>query len=189
MNAWPAWLVISIWVVWFAFWRVASSGSTASDERESAWSRASYLVPMVLVIVLMISPGWPPWLARQLMPGGWVRYWVGVVVLLSALGFTVWARRTLGRNWSGRIAIKDGQQLVRAGPYRRIRHPIYSGGLVAILGSAVASGRVSGFLALVLACAALGHKIRIEERWLMREFGDRYAEYRRSSWLLLPYLL
>jgi protein-S-isoprenylcysteine O-methyltransferase Ste14 len=189
VNAWPAWLVISIWVVWFAFWRLASPGSAASDERESAWSRASYLVPMLLVIVLMIGPDWPPWLRRQLIPGGWVRYWVGVVVLASGLSFTVWARRVLGSNWSGRIAIKDGQQLVRVGPYRWIRHPIYTGALVAILGSAVTSGTVSGLLALALACAALGHKIRIEERWLMREFGDHYAEYRRSSWLLVPYVL
>jgi protein-S-isoprenylcysteine O-methyltransferase Ste14 len=176
-------------VVWFAFWRLASPDSTASDERESAWSRASYLVPMLLVVVLMIGPGWPPWLERRLIPGGWVRYWIGVVLLTSALGFTVWARRELGGNWSGRIAIKDGQRLVRTGPYRWIRHPIYTGGLIAILASAVASGTVSGFLALALACAALGHKIRIEERWLMRTFGESYAEYRRSSWLLVPYVL
>jgi protein-S-isoprenylcysteine O-methyltransferase Ste14 len=189
VNAWPAWLVLSIWLVWFAFWRLASPDSAGSDERESARSRASYLVPMVLVIVLMIGPGWPPWVEHQLIPGGWFRYWIGVVVLVSGLGLTVWARRVLGRNWSGRIAIKDGQQLVRVGPYRLIRHPIYTGGLIAILGSAAASGRVSGFLALALGCAALGLKIRIEERWLMKEFGDQYAEYRRSSWILVPYVL
>jgi protein-S-isoprenylcysteine O-methyltransferase Ste14 len=143
---------------------------------------------MLTVIVLMIGPGWPPWLEHQLIAGGWVRYWIGVVVLASGLGFTVWARRVLGRNWSGRIAIKQGQQLVRAGPYRWIRHPIYSGGLIAVLGSAVASGTVSGFLGLALACAALGHKVRIEERWLTREFGDQYAQYRRSSWMFLPYV-
>jgi protein-S-isoprenylcysteine O-methyltransferase Ste14 len=95
----------------------------------------------------------------------------------------------LGRNWSGRIAIKEDQQLVRAGPYRSIRHPIYTGGLIAILGTAVASGRISGFLGLALASAALGLKMRIEERWLIREFGDRYAEYRRTSWMVVPYLL
>ncbi len=189
MDAWPAWLVASIWVVWFAFWRFAATGSTAPAERESAWSRASYLLPMLLVIVLMIGPSWPPWLEHRLIPGGWVRYWIGVVVLTLGLGFTVWARRVLGKNWSGRIAIKEDQQLVRAGPYRSIRHPIYTGGLIAILGTAVASGRISGFLALGLASAALGLKIRIEERWLMKEFGDRYAEYRRTSWMLVPYLL
>jgi protein-S-isoprenylcysteine O-methyltransferase Ste14 len=189
LNAWPTWLVVSMWVVWFAFWRLASPGSTAAEDRESPWSRASYLLPMLLVIVLMIGPGWPPWLELQWVPGGWIRYWIGVGVLASGLGLTVWARPVLGRNWSGRIAIKDGQQLVRTGPYRWIRHPIYTGGLIAILGSAVASGRVCGFLAVALACAALGYKIRIEERWLMREFGDQYAEYRRSSWMLVPYVL
>jgi protein-S-isoprenylcysteine O-methyltransferase Ste14 len=142
-----------------------------------------------LVIVLMIGPPWPSWLGHQLIPGGWVRYWSGILVLALGLGFTVWARRVLGSNWSGRIAIKEDQQLVRAGPYRSIRHPIYTGGLIAILGTAVASGRISGFLGLALASAALGLKMRIEERWLIREFGDRYAEYRRTSWMVVPYLL
>lgn len=191
MNSWPTWLVIFIWVAWFALWRLATPDGAApeEDEKESAWSRASYLAPMLLVIILMIGPGWPPWLEHQLIPGGWVRYWIGVAVLASGLGLTVWARRVLGKNWSGRIAIQDDQQLVRTGPYHLIRHPIYTGGLIAILGSAVASGSVSGFLALALACAALGLKIRIEERWMLEKFGDQYAEYRRSSWNLVPYLL
>jgi protein-S-isoprenylcysteine O-methyltransferase Ste14 len=96
--------------------------------------------------------------------GGTTR--IGAFMVASGLGFTVWARLVLGRNWSGRIAINVGQQLVRTGPYRWIRHPIYTGG-----------------------CAALGHKIRVEEHWLMREFGDQYREYRRSSWRLVPFVL
>jgi protein-S-isoprenylcysteine O-methyltransferase Ste14 len=176
-------------MIWFAFWRLAALERTGVAERESDWSRMSYVLPLLLVIVLMIGPGWPPWLDYRLIRGGWIRYSIGVGMVTAGLAFTVWARRVLGRNWSGRIAIKSGQQLVRAGPYRYIRHPIYTGGLLAILGSAAASGRVSGFLAFCLACAALLHKIRIEERWLMREFGDQYREYRGVSWMLVPYLL
>jgi len=144
---------------------------------------------MLLMIVLLIGPSWPPWLSVRLVPGGWVRYWIGVALVLSGLCMTVWARRVLGTNWSGRISITAGQQLVITGPYRWIRHPIYAGGLIAVLGSATASGQVSGFLAFAIASLALGHKIRIEERWMMREFGDRYQNYRRSSWRLIPFVL
>ena len=189
MTAWPTWLIVALWIIWFAFWRLSALERTKVTERESAWSRASYVLPLLLVIVLMIGPEWPPWLNYRLIRGGWIRYSIGVVMVTAGLAFTVWARRVLGRNWSGRIAIKSGQQLVRAGPYRYIRHPIYTGGLLAILGSAAASGRVSGFLAFCLACAALLHKIRIEERWLTREFGDQYREYRGVSWMLVPYVL
>ncbi len=189
MDAWPTWLIVSLWIVWFAFWRLAATGGAEVADRESAWSRASYLLPMMLVIVLMMGPPSPSWLTHPLIPGGWIRYWIGVALVVSGLGFTVWARRIVGKNWSGRIAIRSDQHLVRSGPYRWIRHPIYTGGLIAVLGTGVAAGRVSGLLAFALACAAPGHKIRIEERWLMQEFGDDYRAYRKSSWRLMPFIL
>jgi protein-S-isoprenylcysteine O-methyltransferase Ste14 len=75
MDEWPTWLIISIWIIWFVFWRLAARGSPQVVERESARSRASYLVPMLLVIVLLVGPGWPTWLARPIIPGGWIRDW------------------------------------------------------------------------------------------------------------------
>ena len=78
---------------------------------------------------------------------------------------------------------------MRHGPYRRIRHPIYSGILLAILGTALAAGQVHGLIALALALVALWLKSRVEERWMQQEFGAQYAAYRASSWALIPFVL
>jgi protein-S-isoprenylcysteine O-methyltransferase Ste14 len=86
------------------------------------------------------------------------------------------------------VTIKRGHTIVRSGPYRRIRHPIYSGLLLAIAGTALARGEWRGPVALLIVVAALARKIRLEERWLGESFGAEYAEYRAMSWALLPWL-
>ena len=91
---------------------------------------------------------------------------LGVAAVAAGLAFTVWARICLGRNWSGTVTLKQDHELVRTGPYRFVRHPIYTGLLVAIAGSAVVRGEWRAALALVIAFAALWRKLRLEERWL-----------------------
>jgi protein-S-isoprenylcysteine O-methyltransferase Ste14 len=188
MQSWPTQLIIGIWLTWFVFWRFAARGAKPDEQQESIGSRLSYLMPMIVVIVLMMWQRWPGWLGLPLIEGGWTVYWIGVGVLLSGLVWAVWARYTLGTNWSGRISVKSGHELVCSGPYRWVRHPVYTGGLLGLLGSALASGKVSAFLGLLLAIFALVYKLRIEERWMLMRFGDRYREYRRASWALLPFV-
>jgi protein-S-isoprenylcysteine O-methyltransferase Ste14 len=186
MRAWPEDLIAAIWVFWFVFWRFAARGAKSVEQQESLGSRLSYLIPMLIVVALVMWQDWPGWLGVQLYDGGWVEYWVSVAVLVFGLILAVWARKLLGDNWSGRVSVKSGHELVRAGPYRWIRHPIYTGGLLGLLGTAMASGTVSGYLGVLLAVCALVYKLRIEERWMLAHFGDGYREYRRSSWALVP---
>jgi len=101
----------------------------------------------------------------------------------------VWARVHLGGNWSGIVTLKEDHELVRRGPYRWVRHPIYSGLLLAIAGSAVVRGEWRGFLALAIAFAALWRKLKLEERWLGETFGEQYAAYRRRVSALIPFVL
>jgi protein-S-isoprenylcysteine O-methyltransferase Ste14 len=188
MRAWPTELIIGIWVVWFVFWRVAALGVKPVERQESVGSRLSYLLPMFIVILLMLWQDWPGWLGTQLLSGGWVEYWLSVALIVAGLAWTVWARKTLGGNWSGRVTVKSGHELVRSGPYRWIRHPIYTGGLLALLGSALASGVVAGFVGFAVAICALVYKLRIEERWMLGQFGESYRDYRRVSWALVPFI-
>jgi protein-S-isoprenylcysteine O-methyltransferase Ste14 len=95
----------------------------------------------------------------------------------------------LGRNWSGAVTIKDGHELVTSGPYALVRHPIYTGLLLAFLGSAVALGDWRGALAFALAAGALWRKLRLEERWMREQFGDAYQAYSQRVAALVPFVL
>ena len=109
--------------------------------------------------------------------------------MAAGLGFAIAARIQLAGNWSATVTLKQDHELVRHGPYRWVRHPIYTGLLVAILGCAVAEGEWRGPVALALFTIAFVIKSGIEERYLTDQFGDAYARYRREVPALLPRLL
>jgi protein-S-isoprenylcysteine O-methyltransferase Ste14 len=103
------------------------------------------------------------------------------------LAFTVWARVHLGANWSANVARKLDHELVRSGPYAWVRHPIYSGLLLAFFGVAVGRGDVGALLGCALMSYGFLRKLRIEERWLPQTFGDAYVRYRDEVPSLLPW--
>jgi protein-S-isoprenylcysteine O-methyltransferase Ste14 len=189
MRDWPGLLIGGLWLVWLGYWVIAARGAKSIQKREPALSRFLFFAQMILVAVLIGGHRWPSWLMVQLIPGGWSRYWFAVLLVVLGLAFSIWARRVLGTNWSGTVAVKVGHELVNRGPYRWVRHPIYTGILIALLGSGLAAGEVRGVLAFLIALIALWFKSQAEERWMLGEFGDRYVAYRRTTWALLPYLL
>lgn len=156
--------------------------------RESVASRWGHILPLVIAGLLIAVPTLPGWLGQLLLPRSWILYGIGVVVVAAGLGFSVWARRVLGRNWSGTVTLKEDHELVQSGPYRWIRHPIYTGILLGFVGSAVARDEWRGVLAVLIAGVALWRKLRLEERWMHELFGARYEEYRRRTWALIPWV-
>jgi protein-S-isoprenylcysteine O-methyltransferase Ste14 len=112
----------------------------------------------------------------------------GVAITLAGVAFAIWARTTLGRNWSGVVTLKDGHTLVRRGPYRIVRHPIYTGLLMALAGTALTSGTVRSILALPIVAFGFWLKMLIEERFMVEEFGDEYLRYRREVPAVVPFL-
>jgi protein-S-isoprenylcysteine O-methyltransferase Ste14 len=122
----------------------------------------------------------------RFLPSSVVWFWIGFVLVASGLGFAVAARVWLGGNWSGVVTLKQDHELIRSGPYRWVRHPIYTGLLVALLGSIIALGEVRGVIALALFTFALLRKLALEERLLAEEFGPTYSRYRREVPRLLP---
>jgi len=189
MRVWPTQLIAALWLLWIVYWLIAAQSAKTTQRRESPLSRLAFLGAMLIVALLLATHRGPAWLQVQLIPGGWIRYWCAVVLVVIGLAFSVWARITLGSNWSGSVTVKIGHELIQRGPYRYIRHPIYSGALLALFGSGLAAGRVHGLLAFALAFISLALKARLEESWMTREFGERYAAYRSASWALIPYVL
>jgi len=112
---------------------------------------------------------------------------VGVGLVAAGLAVRGWALRTLGRFFTMPITLPADQEIVRRGPYRWIRHPAYTGGLLTAVGVALAVGATLGVVVTLAACLAVYvYRIGIEEAALVGRFGDGYREYSRATWRLLP---
>ena len=176
-----------IWLAWAVYWLYASRGNKPSERREPAVSRLLHILPLMLVVWLLWSDRVPvAFLNERAYPWAPWEFWIGLSITAIGLLFTVWARVHLGRNWSGVVTIKQGHDLIDTGPYSLVRHPVYTGLLIAFIGSAMARGEWRGVLAVLIAWAALWRKLRFEEGWMIERFGERYIAYSRRVPALLP---
>ena len=190
MGLFYRWFFPVVWLAFVVYWQVMAAGTKASARMEPAFSRATRVVVILAAIALFWLPNLPAkWLYRAILPGGLVCPFVGAAITVAGLGLAVWARVHLGRNWSRSVQVKEGHELITSGPYRLVRHPIYTGILAGIAGSAVALSEVRGAVALVLMFAALWAKLRLEETWMRDEFGEKYAAYARRVRALVPGIL
>jgi len=190
MNAIYSALIPALWALWVVYWLAAARGGKPTRRRESAWSRLSHIGPLAVAIALYFPPSrGGGWLFEEFLPRSIASFWIGTAILAAGLGFSVWARVRLGGNWSGTVTLKQDHELIQSGPYRYVRHPIYTGILTGFSGTAIALGEWRGLIAIVLVALAFLRKITIEERWMQEVFGDRYAQYRRRVRALIPFIL
>jgi protein-S-isoprenylcysteine O-methyltransferase Ste14 len=181
-------LMLWLWLAWVLYWVISALSAKTTQRRESLGSRLSHVVPLLIGVALIVWPRVPwEWLSLRLLPPGPLKYVPGVVLLALGLAFTVWARVYLGRNWSGTVTLKEGHELIRSGPYTYVRHPIYTGLLVALLGSAVACGELRAMIGLGLVAGAFIRKLRIEERFMREIFPGQYERYCTEVPALVPF--
>jgi protein-S-isoprenylcysteine O-methyltransferase Ste14 len=182
-------LIGALWIAWAVYWVVAARSAKQDRRQESALSRAGHIVPLGIAAYLLWVPAMPGLLGERFLPDTPAMFQVGLAVTALGLGFAVWARRMLGRNWSGIVTVKQDHELVRSGPYRFVRHPIYTGLLIAFIGTAIARGEWRGIVAVLIVFAAFWHKLKIEERFMIETFGDAYLRYRTEVRALIPFVL
>ncbi len=125
-------------------------------------------------------------IGRRFLSDGPVVQIVGIVMIWAGIGLVLWARRHLGRFWTSRVTIKNDHELIRTGPYARVRHPIYSGLLLAVAGTGLVTSEWRGVAAFCLILIAFTYKLRKEEALLTRQFGDAYEDYLKQSGRLIP---
>jgi protein-S-isoprenylcysteine O-methyltransferase Ste14 len=182
--------LLIIWWGFMIFWLGASVFSSRAVRRQSYSDRLVTLVlgaiPFYLLFTSKLRLGV---LAQRLYPDRRVFALAGLAVTVAGIGLAVWARFILGRNWSAMVTIKQDHRLIRTGPYSVVRHPIYSGLLLALFGTAFVVGEVRGFAAFAFAFVAWIIKSRAEERFLREEFGQEYEDYRRQTYAFVPYIL
>ena len=144
-----------LWMLFGLYWIVSALKLKKTKKRESWGQRFRYSLPLLVAFYLLSRPeAHYGWLGLRFVPANDAVRWVGVLLTAAGVAIAFWARWHLGANWSGVVTLKEGHELIRTGPYRTIRHPIYTGILLALLGTAVAVGEVRGLLALAIAMAA-----------------------------------
>jgi protein-S-isoprenylcysteine O-methyltransferase Ste14 len=172
-------------VGWGAFWLYWLAAAFSRKRGHIRWSRELRARLLIIPAAILLArlgafrshrANTDPWLAA-----------VGLVLFGLGLGFAIWARVHIGRNWGAPMTRKDEPELVTSGPYRLVRHPIYSGIIVAGLGTAVA---LSWLWLPVFALAGIYfvYSATVEERYLTEQFPDSYPAYKRSTKMLVPFV-
>jgi protein-S-isoprenylcysteine O-methyltransferase Ste14 len=187
MFNWHYWLIFAVWAVWELYWGISARSVKRATSKEPLATRIPVIIGLLLGFLLLLAPGWlGPFFGQRILPDDDILYFAGLALLLFGMYWAFWARYTLGTNWSGRVTIKEDHELVTAGPYKFVRHPIYTGVLFAFMGTALALARMGNLFAIAIMVAVFAHKIRLEEKVLDQHFGNKYADYRRSAKTLIP---
>jgi protein-S-isoprenylcysteine O-methyltransferase Ste14 len=182
-------LIPAMWLSWAAYWWISSRDVKPTVRREALWSRLSYIGPLIIAAILLSVPHMPiPILGERFVSATVGSFAVASALTGAGLLFAIWARRYLGPNWSGTVTIKEDHQLITSGPYAIVRHPIYAGLLIALVGSALAIGEWRAVVAVVLASLSFIRKLRLEERWMHQQFGDAYGAYCQRVPALFPFI-
>jgi protein-S-isoprenylcysteine O-methyltransferase Ste14 len=173
-------------VGWAGFWLYWIVAAFSTKRGRVPWSR-ELRVRAVLVVVAIVLVHFGVFRGQSDDSDPW-RTTLGLGLFALGLGFAIWARLHIGRNWGTPMSQKDEPELVTSGPYRLVRHPIYSGILVAGVGTAV-SLNWRWLIPVALAGAYFVYSATVEERYLAEQFPDDYPGYMRSSKMLIPFIL
>lgn len=177
------------WAVFLVYWGASARWVKRPARSEPLGPRLfKYWLPLA-VAALLIRPvrSYPSSLLHwRFMPDAMWAAMLGLVMTWAGVLFACHARGVLGANWSAQVQIKQGHQLVVRGPYRLVRHPIYTGLLLALLGSACALGELRGLLAFAIVAMSFVVKLRLEERWMREQFGSAYDDYAQRVKALVP---
>ena len=176
-------VIFVAWVAFGLYWLAASVGVKAGQTR---WTRfAGIRLAIILIVLFLLRVN--AFKTHATTNNPWLEG-VGLAVFLLGLAFAVWARVYLGRNWGMPMTQKVDPELVTSGPYRRVRHPIYSGIILAMIGTTIAVS-LYWLVAVVVLGGYFIYSATVEERYLAERFPDSYPQYKQSTKMLIPFIL
>ena len=183
-------IIRGCWLVFVAIWVIAAVSTKRTVYRETRAQRLRYWVWLVSAYLLLLyGPRLPYPLNLRIVPHVTPTALAAAALCLIGLAFAVWARVTLGRNWSGVVTLKEGHELVERGPYRFVRHPIYTGILTMFFATAIAQGHLSGFVGTLLMFASFWIKLRDEEKLMLQQFPQQYRAYQQRVKRIIPFVV
>lgn len=177
----------ALWIFWGLYWLASSSGTKRTTYRVR--SRRRVLALAVIIFLLIFGKSSFPWLLHHLYEPSHALEILGLILCASGIAFAIWARNILGTNWSAQPTLKEGHELIMTGPYRYVRHPIYTGLLLAIFGTVIASGRILDFIILAYLLIDTHFKARTEESLMLQQFPDAYPAYQKQTKAIIPFVL
>jgi protein-S-isoprenylcysteine O-methyltransferase Ste14 len=178
---------MALYVLFSLYWTIAARNSAPVKSSEHWVSTMFHQVLLSVSMLLMFLR--VPGLTGRWLPISPLFLPLGIAIQAGATLLAIWARRHLGRNWSAEISAKVDHQLIRSGPYRLLRHPIYTAVFGIHIGIAVASGEWHALAGIIVMSFTYWRKIRLEGRNLREVFGTEYEAFRRESWALIPWLV
>jgi protein-S-isoprenylcysteine O-methyltransferase Ste14 len=177
---------------WFAFvilWILAAFSTKKTVYSETLGQRFAVQIVIAAGVLIQISAPREPYpLNAFFLPQSASLALASAVVCVLGLAFTAWARLTLGRNWSARVTLKEDHELIQRGPYRLVRHPIYTGLFAMALGSVLLVGRVGAVVGYLLFIIGFFIKAGSEEALMLQQFPEQYAAYRRRTKRVVPFI-
>lgn len=189
-------VIAACWGIFVVVWFIAAFFTKRTVERSASFWRLIWIAAVVGLVVTAgrRGVGGAVW---EHVPKNWDMAWAdtptigltAAIVTVVGLLITLWARLTLGANWSGTVTFKENHELITGGPYAFVRHPIYTGMLMMLLGTVIISGHAFGFAILALGTFMLWLKSLDEERMMIKHFPDAYPPYKKRVRALIPFVL
>jgi len=189
----PRMVILASWTIFWTIWLIMAFGVKRNTHEQSASERRRYTLPLLLGILLMsnLVRFVPPLavLGRRFEGPDLALAWIGAGASVLGLLVALWARFSLGRNWSGVVTLKDDHELVTSGPYRAIRHPIYTALILLFLALALYIDTPIAFLGFPCIIWSCWVKLRQEEALMLKQFPDSYPAYMTLTKRLVPGLI
>ena len=178
--------ITALWILFYSYWFVSAIGVKKAI-RSTPWWKGAALRLLLVTVAIMLTRTLRIHQIFAVHPSSIAMNIFGIVLCVAGLAFAVWARVNLGRNWGTPMSLKEGHELVTTGPYRVVRHPIYTGILVATVGTGFVVNMVWLLFSAVI-CTYFVYSARTEERLMMQTFPDRYPEYKKRTNALIPFV-
>ena len=190
MHSFAIHVINGCWLAFAVVWLLAAWMTKRSVYRESMTQRLRYMVILIFACLLIFRGhrlGYP--LNVRLIPQSDAIDLASALLCITGLAFCLWARATLGRNWSGTIQLKEGHELIVRGPYRLVRHPIYTGLLGMTVATAAVIGHPAAIIGAMLVFVSFWIKLSSEEAVMLQQFPDEYSAYRQRVKRIIPFIM
>jgi protein-S-isoprenylcysteine O-methyltransferase Ste14 len=179
-------IIAICWLIFLGYWCASAFLVKRTAERKSLPSALAYRLPFILGAVMIWSRPAPHLWNTPFFSDA--RHIIAVAVCVCGLLVAIWARWTLAGNWSSSVTFKQGHELIRTGPYRFVRHPIYTGILLMLLGTVIENGRLHGWVGFTVMFIGFWIKFKQEEQLMLQHFPDQYPAYWKEVKALVPWV-